>query len=91
MSSPAAIYSVHLSRQAKRQLRRLPQIAIDSIDTVLQQLAHNPRPRGVVKLAGETGSHWRIRVGSYRVLYEIDERHNLVDVYRIKHRRDAYR
>ena len=90
MNSPA-IYSVHLSRQAKRQLRRLPQSAIDSIDTVLRHLAHNPRPRGVVKLAREVGSHWRIRVGAYRVLYEIDERHRLIDVYRIKHRRNAYR
>lgn len=90
MNSPA-VYSVRLEGRAERQLQRLPQRAIDRINAVLQQLAHNPRPRGVVKLAGETGSHWRIRVGSYRVLYEIDERHNLVDVYRIKHRRDAYR
>lgn len=90
MNSPA-IYSVRLEGRAERQLQRLPQSAIDRINAVLQRLAHNPRPRGAVKLAREAGSHWRIRVGAYRVLYEIDERHHLIDVYRIKHRRNAYR
>ncbi|MCE2399757.1 type II toxin-antitoxin system RelE/ParE family toxin [Candidatus Poribacteria bacterium] len=34
---------------------------------------------------------WRIRVGIYRILYQIDDQHRRVNIYRIKHRRDAYR
>ena len=46
-------------------------------------------PDGVVKLSGRMNSGWRVRVGDYRILYRIEE--HRVDVYRIKHRRDAYR
>ncbi len=52
-------------------------------------LAENPRPDGAKKLKGETG--YRIRVGNYRVLYEIDDAAQLVIIYRVKHRRDVYR
>ena len=37
------------------------------------------------------GSQWRIRMGDYRILYEIDDAKNIVKVYRIAHRKEAYR
>ncbi|MDE0483334.1 MAG: type II toxin-antitoxin system RelE/ParE family toxin [Candidatus Poribacteria bacterium] len=85
------IYTVRLTREAEQELRRLPQNVIRRIDAIFEQLRHNPRPRGTVKLTGEKESHWRIRVGTYRILYQIDDQHRRVDIYRIKHRRDVYR
>lgn len=82
-------YTIHLERRAERELRRLPPNVIRRIDAMLHQLANNPRPDGVVKLSGRMNSGWRVRVGDYRILYRIEE--HRVDVYRIKHRRDAYR
>jgi mRNA interferase RelE/StbE len=53
-------------------------------------LADEPRPVGVRKLVGSE-SDWRIRVGEYRVVYEIDEKANKLTVMRVAHRRDVYR
>ncbi|MXV78745.1 type II toxin-antitoxin system RelE/ParE family toxin [Candidatus Poribacteria bacterium] len=84
-------YTVRATRRAEQELRRLPQNVIRRIDAVLEQLQQNPRPSGVMKLTGQNGSHWRIRVGAYRILYQIDDLHRRVNIYRIKHRRNAYR
>lgn len=53
-------------------------------------LEHNPRPPGVAKLTGRANL-WRVRVGDYRILFEIDDPAQTVLVLRIAHRRDAYR
>jgi mRNA interferase RelE/StbE len=56
----------------------------------LESLAQNPRPPGCAKLEG--ASHlWRIRIGNYRVVYEIDDKVQTVDVSIVRHRRDVYR
>lgn len=83
------VYTIHLERRAERDLRRLPQGVIRRIDAILRQLAENPRPDGVVKLSGETNAGWRVRVRDYRILYRIEG--GRIEVYRIRHRRDAYR
>lgn len=49
-----------------------------------------PRPHNSKKLSGG-GSRWRIRVGEYRILYEIDDSRNIVRIYRIAHRKEVYR
>ncbi|MBI2872364.1 MAG: type II toxin-antitoxin system RelE/ParE family toxin [Chloroflexi bacterium] len=51
----------------------------------------SPRPIGAAKLKGQEGEGWRVRVGDYRVLYTISDQEGIVRVYRIKHRREAYR
>ena len=66
-------YTVHLERRAERELQRLPQNVVRRIDVMFRQLANNPRPRGVVKLSGRTGSGWRVGVGEFRILYRIDD------------------
>lgn len=53
-------------------------------------LYENPRPQNSKKLSGG-GSKWRIRVGDYRILYELDDAQRIVKVYRIAHRREVYR
>ena len=87
----SAIYTVYLKRRAERELRNLPQNIRARVDVRLKELVNNPRPPGVVKLSGETGSHWRIRVGEYRILYQIDDQRHMIEIYRIKHRRHVYR
>ncbi|MYC97198.1 MAG: type II toxin-antitoxin system RelE/ParE family toxin [Caldilineaceae bacterium SB0661_bin_32] len=82
-------YTIHLEHRAERDLRRLPQDVVRRLDAVFQQLAENPRPDGIVKLSGKTSSGWRVRVGDYRILYRIEG--SRIEVYRITHRRDAYR
>jgi len=55
----------------------------------LEHLAASPRPPGCKKLKGGD-KEWRIRVGDYRIVYEIDDTAKTVDVTRIAHRHEAY-
>jgi len=63
---------------------------LSRFEEVILGLYDEPRPHNCKKLSGG-GSRWRIRVGDYRILYEIDDAQKIVKVYRIAHRREAYR
>ena len=56
----------------------------------IDELAQNPRPAGCAKLVG-TANDWRIRVGDYRIIYEIHDTRLIVLVVRVAHRREVYR
>jgi mRNA interferase RelE/StbE len=84
-------YTVFLENQAEKELRNLPSEILLRIDNRLVSLSEEPRPRGVKKLKGKEGEGWRIKVGAYRILFTIDETRKLIKIYRIKHRREAYR
>ena len=80
-------YAVQLVRSARKELENLNIKLQDRLLAAISILAENPRPAGCKKLKGETGS-FRIRVGHYRVVYEISG--NIVVIIRIRHRKDAY-
>jgi mRNA interferase RelE/StbE len=84
------MYRVFLERAAEKALRRLSADVHDRVITAIQDLATNPRPPGCRKLVG-SGNDWRIRVGDYRVLYEIADTIRIVRVNRVGHRREIYR
>jgi mRNA interferase RelE/StbE len=84
------VYEVYLERSAGNDLKRLPTSTFDRIVYQIKTLAENPRPSGCRKLTGSKND-WRIRIGDYRVLYEIDERAKAVRIMRVRHRREAYR
>ena len=83
-------YAVHFKPSVDRQLQRLPVSTQKRIVGEVAALGENPRPAGVVKLAG-TDTLWRIRVGDYRVIYEIHDTRLIVLVLRVAHRKDVYR
>ena len=84
------MYQVVVERAAEKDLKRLSAEIRSRIATALRDLAKNPRPSGSRKLAG-TKHDWRVRVGDYRILYEIAEVIRIVRVPRIRHRREVYR
>lgn len=65
-------YAIEFKPSAYRQFRRLPSDIAKRVDARIIALADNPRPHGVEKLAGYERAY-RIRVGDYRVLYEIHD------------------
>lgn len=83
-------YRIELKASARNSLAKIPQPHRQRIATKINRLAENPRPRGVEKLAGKTPLY-RIRVGDYRVIYEIRDAVLLVLVVRIGGRGDVYR
>jgi len=83
------MYSVRILRQAIRDITDLPKDYARLISQHIDRLAENPRPQDAKKLRGTTA--YSLRVGVYRILYGIDDTTRAVTVYRVKHRRDAYR
>lgn len=83
-------YQVVLNKTTKRDLHHLDEVWQRQIVKHLQTLVATPRPAGVTKLRG-TENQWRIRVGDYRIIYEIDDDKRVVTILRIGHRREVYR
>ncbi len=84
------MYRVELRPAALRDLRKLETSIRRRIGAAIDQLAQAPRPAGVEKLQGQE-NRYRVRVGEYRVLYEIEDRVLSVLVIRVGHRREVYR
>jgi mRNA interferase RelE/StbE len=84
------VYEVHLERAAEHDLKKLPVETYHRVINHLKALMADPRPPGCRKISGSK-SDWRIRIRDYRVVYEIDEKSNVVKVMRVRHRREAYR
>lgn len=83
-------YAIELRPSVRRDLKTLPKEVLLRICRKIDSLSDNPRPHGVEKLAGSENSY-RIRVGDYRVLYQIKDDLLLVLVVRVGHCREAYR
>ena len=85
-----SLYDVKLMPQAQKDLDGFSGKLLLRFEGIILRLYDEPRPHNSKKLSGG-GSRWRIRVGDYRVLYEIDDSHKIVKVYRIAHRKEVYR
>ena len=83
------MHKLLLIPSARKDLDSLPNQIFKKIKEKILSLRGNPRPSGCIKLTGEEG--YRLRSGDYRILYRIDDKKKTVYIYRIKHRREAYR
>ena len=83
-------YAVYFKPSADRQLAKLPRDVQRRIVAAIEALADKPRPPGAVKITGDDNLR-RIRVGDYRVVYEIHKGRLVVLVLRVAHRKDVYR
>jgi mRNA interferase RelE/StbE len=81
-------YAVSILRRAQKELAGIPEPQFERICADIRALSDNPRPHGSRKLTGRPG--WRIRVGSYRVIYQVDDTTRTVLILHIGHRRDIY-
>jgi len=81
-------YTVFIERYAQKQILKLDKKSIPEIKTAIAGLTSNPRPYGYKKLKGEDA--YRIRIGDYRVIYEIDDSKIIVTVASVGHRKNVY-
>jgi len=82
-------YRIEVLRAAEKSLRSLDKPARERIEKAIDALAENPRPPGCKKLVNSPA--WRIRIGDYRVMYEIHDSVLVVTVIEVGHRREVYR
>ena len=83
-------YDVTFARSAREDLELLSTSVINRIFPRIEDLAQNPRPRRCRKIEGSENL-WRIRIGDYRVIYEVLDDKRLVDIVAVRHRSQAYR
>jgi len=82
-------YSIEITRKAQKALSRIPDDYQDKIISTIQDLADEPFPPGTKKLSGREA--WRIRVGVYRIIYEVHQEVLSILVVLVGHRKDVYR
>ena len=82
-------YQITILKSAQKDIRQLQKPVVSKVVEAIWALADNPRPSGREKLTA-TKNAYRIRVGDHRILYTIEDRIRIVEVYGAKHRREAY-
>lgn len=83
-------YQIEFSKRAEKQFEALAQQIQNRLQPQIDALAHDPRPSGIKKLEG-IENQYRLRVGDYRIVYEIQDTSLLIILVRIGHRSDIYR
>jgi len=82
-------YEIRIKRSAQKSLAKIPYKFQENIIIAIRNLSNNAQPKGCKKLSGRDA--WRIRIGQYRVLYEIHNNELLIMVVNIGHRKNVYK
>ena len=83
-------FRIEWKKSTRKDLRKLPASIANRIVGAVEDLAANPFPHGVEKLSGSEHAY-RIRLGDYRIVYEVVAESKLIEVQRVRHRKDVYR
>lgn len=82
------MYQIEVTRAAERDLKSLPKSVFKRVDAKIQSLSQDPHPHGSKKLEDNL---YRVRVGDYRILYQVISKRIVVVILRVRHRREVYR
>jgi mRNA interferase RelE/StbE len=85
-----ASYSVRFKPSVEKDLRNLPQGIISRVMPRIESLRDNPFPHGCAKLASSE-KMYRVRIGAYRIVYEVEPNAGIVTIHYVRHRREVYR
>lgn len=82
-------FKIDWKSSSEHDIRRIDKQYISRILLAIESLSDNPFPGQSKKLKGSESSY-RLRVGNYRVIYQVDTDSKVIVVYRVRHRKDAY-
>jgi len=82
------MYTIVIEKNVIKQLARIPSSDYKKIKIEINSLSENPRPHGYLKLKGRDA--YRIRIGSYRLIYEIEDNNLKIFILTVAHRKDVY-
>ena len=83
-------YKVFIEGRAEKDLSKVPKKITRRVVRIIIKFKKNPRPAGVRKISG-SANYYRVRVGDWRIVYEINDKSRQVYVFRIRHRKEAYK
>lgn len=84
------MYQIIITNSAEKDLEKLPKSALQKVGLAIDKLSETPRPVGCKKLKSTDDELWRVRVGDYRVIYSIADKVEIIDIRRVRHRKDVY-
>ena len=85
-----ASYRIEVKKSVFKDLEKFNKSIVSQLFRGMGSLSKNPRPAQSLKLSGSERSY-RLRIGKYRILYQIDEKLKVVTVFAVGHRKDVYR
>ncbi len=85
-----ALYKIKWTESATKELKKVQKQIIPKIIQHIEELSNNPRPHGCKKLSGSNSSY-RIRIGDYRVIYDVFDHDVLIRIVKVGHRQHVYR
>lgn len=83
------IYEVRFKKSARKEINKLVPEQARRIFSAIEKLSHQPRKGAVRKMVGS--SYWRLRAGDYRVVYDIQDKAVIIEIIRVRHRKEAYK
>jgi mRNA interferase RelE/StbE len=83
------VYTINFSKQSLKELEKINEPFYSNIKKAIIALSENPRPNGYKKLKGRNSSY-RIRVGDYRIIYDIFDTDLVIDIITLGNRKDIY-
>ena len=83
-------YSIIWKNSAKKELRKIPKKELLSILDEVEKLSSNPFPLTHKKIQG-TNNTYRLKIGNYRVVYYLENEELIIEIIRVRHRKDVYR
>jgi mRNA interferase RelE/StbE len=84
------MYKIIIKKSALKEIGSIPKIFRIKIIEAIDELARNPRPSGVRKLESSHNSY-RVRIGNYRIVYDIGDKELIIEVIKVANRKEAYR
>ncbi len=85
-----ASFRIEWKNSTLKELQKLPRQIVTRVVAAVDDLSANPYPHGVRKLVGSEHTY-RIRVGDYRVIYDVFENSLIIEIVRVRHRKDIYK
>jgi mRNA interferase RelE/StbE len=83
-------YEIFIEKKAEKDLKRLPKNYQNKIIKKILNLKDNPKPIEARKITSSK-NYYRIKVGDYRIIYEINYKEKRINIFRVRHRKEAYR
>ncbi|MCP4136452.1 MAG: type II toxin-antitoxin system RelE/ParE family toxin [bacterium] len=84
------MYTIEIKKQVEKDLKKIDRQHINTILEKIESLQENPFPQSSTKLVN-TETTYRLRVGDYRVIYQVDEKNEEITIFYIRHRKEAYK
>ncbi len=86
------MFHVLIKKSARKQLKSLPQSMYTRIVERIKVIASSDNPEDFgIKLVGVQPKTFRLKVGSYRIIYRVDQTDNKIEIFKFGHRKDVYR